>query len=192
MQSSFYLRIVAGAVLAAGMAGAAVVDRVAVVIGKKVITQSEVEQDLRLTEFINAQPLDLGPLALRDAAQHLIDQELIRQEMQNGAYAQTSASQADALLRKFRQEHYPSDAAYHAALQKYGVTEAELKQRLVWQLAAIQFTDFRFRPLQAPEGAQSADRAADGTSSSVDQQMEAWLKQARSDTKIVLKPEAFR
>ncbi len=170
-----------------------VADRVAVVINKKIITQSELEDDLRLTEFINGQPLDLGPLARREAAEHLVDQELIRQEMENAAYPLPDAGQANEMLRQFRRQHYPSDAAYHAALQKYGVTEDQLKQRLLWQLTAIQFTDFRFRPLQAAEAQHSADRSAtDGTSPTVDQQLDAWLKQARSDANIVMKPEAFR
>src|SRR5580700_11903799 len=40
---------------------AAVVDRVAVVVGKTVITESEVLDEVRLTEFLNGQPLELGP-----------------------------------------------------------------------------------------------------------------------------------
>ncbi len=169
-----------------------VADRVAVVIGKKVITQSEVEESLRLTQFLNNQPLDLGPLARRDAAEHMIDQELIRQDMENGGYVTPAPSQADALLREFRQQHYPADAAYRAALQKYGITEAQLKDRLLWQLTAIQFTDFRFRPMQ-PEGSPTAaDRTTTDGAGSVDQQMETWLKQARNDSRITLKPEAFK
>lgn len=172
---------------------AAVIDRVAIVIDKKVITESELLDDLRLTEFINGQPLDLGPLARREAAEHLVDQELVRRDMESGGFAKPGAAQEDALLRKFRQEHYPSPAAYRAALQKYGVTEEQLKQRLLWQLTAIEFTNLRFRPVQQAEPSQSADRAVtDGAASSIDQQMDAWLKDARANTKIILKPEAFQ
>ena len=172
---------------------AAVIDRVAIVIDKKVITESELLDDLRLTEFINGQPLDLGPLARREAAEHLVDQELVRRDMESGGFAKPGAAQGDALLRKFRQEHYPSPAAYRAALQKYGVTEEQLKQRLLWQLTAIEFTNLRFRPVQQAEPSQSADRAVtDGAASSIDQQMDAWLKDARANTKIILKPEAFQ
>ena len=82
---------------------------------------------------------------------------------------------------------------YHAALQKYGIAEEQLKAHLLWQLTAIRFTDQRFR-LQLPETAtQSADRAADDSpASSVDQQMDAWLKEARDNTKITFKQEAFQ
>ncbi len=196
MRVRFYSRFAALGGLACILC-AGVIDRVAIVIGTTVITESELMDDMRLTQFINGQPLDLGPLARRDAAEHLVDQELIRREMQQGGFGQTTSAQGDALVRKFRQEHYSSLPAFRAALQKYGVTEDQLKARLLWQLAAIQFTDLRFRPMQPPAASQpasqSADRAAPGAAAqTVDQQMDAWLKQARSNTKIVLKPEAFQ
>jgi hypothetical protein len=189
-----YFRFLPAAWMLCSLCAADVVDRVAIVIDKKVITESEVVDDLRLTEFINLQPIDLNPVARRDAAEHLVDQELIRREMENGAYTPPPAAQGDALVRKFRQEHFPSLPAYHAALEKYGVTEDQLKQRLLWQQAAIQFTDFRFRAVQPEQGSESADRAASETAApaSVDQQMDAWLKQARGSTKITFKPEAFQ
>ena len=171
---------------------AAVVDRVAVVIDKKVITESEVLDDLRLTEFINNQPLNLGPAARRAAAEHMVDQELVRQDMENSGYPQPAATEADTLLRKFRQDRFHSPAEYRAALAKYGITEDQLKQRLLWQLTAIRFTDQRF-PSPQPENAQSADRAAPGAGAAgVDQQMDAWLKQARANSKITFKQEAFQ
>lgn len=176
----------------------AVVDRVAVVIGKTVITESEVIDELRLTEFINQQPIDAGPAARREAAEHLVDQELIRGEMKLSGYIQPPANQADALLRQFRQLHYPSDAVYRAALQKYGITEDQLKARLLWQVTAIGFTDYRFRTSfqddnTASDGDTSANRSATpAPAGSVDQQLDAWLKQTRNDTKIRFITEAFQ
>jgi hypothetical protein len=42
-------------------------------------------------------------------------------------------------------------------------------------------------------GSQSADRATDDVPpNSVDQQMDAWLKETRDNTKITFKPEAFQ
>jgi hypothetical protein len=172
---------------------AGVVDRVAIVIDKTVITESEVLDELRLTAFLNNQPLDVSPAARRAAGERLVDQELIRREMRIGGYSQPSSADADALLRGFNQEHFHTPEEYRAALQKYSITEDALKQRLLWQVTAIQFTDLRFRPLQPAAGSQSADRASDDTASaSVDQQMDAWLKEARSNSKIAFKQEAFQ
>lgn len=172
---------------------AAVVDRVAVVIDKKVITESEVLDELRLTEFLNNQPLDVSASARRSAAERLVDQELIHRDIINSGYPQPSATEADALMRKFRQEDYTSVAAFRTALQKYGISEDQLKERLLWQLTAIRFTDLRFRGQQPADNTQSADRAAPAAATtSVDQQMDAWLKQARDNSKVVFKQEAFR
>lgn len=192
MRRNAYIALSATVFVLSHLCGA-VVDRVAVVIDKKVVTESEVLDDLRLTEFLNDQPLELGPKARREAAERLVDQELIRRELEISGYAPPSAGEADALLRKFRQGRFHSVTEYHAALRKYGIAEEQLKAHLLWQLTAIRFTDQRFR-LQLPEtGSQSADRAADDSpANNVDQQMDAWLKEARDNTKITFKQEAFQ
>ena len=180
---------------------AAVLDRVAMVVGNQVFTEGEVQDEVRLTQFLNQQTLDLGPDERRAAAERLVDQQLIRNEMQIGGYPQPSPSEAEAMLRNFRQEHYRSVAQFRAALEKYGISEDQLKQHLLWQLTAVRFTDVRFRPvvpapaLPAPS-TQTADRLRAGADASggnsVDQQMEAWLKTARSQTRIDFKKEAFQ
>jgi hypothetical protein len=203
MRLKAHWRLPAAVLLLLALGSAAVVDRVAIVVDKKVITESEVLDDLRLTAFLNDQPLDLGPAARRQAAEHLVDQELIRRELESSGYPQPSAGESDALLRKLRQDRFHSLAEYRAALQKYGVAEEQLKQRLLWQLTAIRFTDLRFRPQQPEANSQSADRATDNAAGatatvataatpSVDQQMDAWLKQARANSKIAFKQEAFQ
>ena len=149
--------------------------------------------DLRLTEFLNNEPLDLGPAARRAAGERLVDQELIRRELESTGYAKPSAADADQALRQFREQRFHFLADYRAALEKYGITEDALKQRLVWQLAALRFTDLRFRA-QLPENGQSADRAAPGGAApgSVDERMDAWLKQARTPIpKIAFKQESL-
>jgi hypothetical protein len=179
---------------------AAVLDRLAMVVGNQVFTEGEVQDEVRLTQFLNQRPLDLGPEQRRAAAERLVDQQLIRNEMQIGGYPQPSQSEADAMLRNFRQEHYRSIAQFRAALEKYGITEEQLKQHLLWQLAAVRFTDARFRPVPAPTlpapSIQTADRLRAGADApagnSVDQQMDAWLKTARSQIRIDFKKEAFQ
>ena len=228
-------------------ATAAVVDRVAVVVGKIVITESEVLQEVRLTAFLNNASLDLGPEQRRAAAERLVDQQLIRTEMEIGRYPEPSPTEADAVVRKFRQEHYSSIPEFRSALEKYGITEEQLKAHLIWQLGAIHFTDLRFRAGLPPSTAQPSNglRGGPGTTSAansvapltgtnrtttstganraapangversettskaiapvtgqaasepapanVDQQMDAWLKEARGQTRIQFKKEAFQ
>ena len=175
---------------------AGVIDRVAVVVGNQVITESEVLLEVRLTEFFNGQPLDLGADQRKAAAERLVDQQLIRNEMQIGGYPMPVESEGDAVLRKFRQENYPGIPAFRAALENHGLTEDEVKRHLLWQAAAMRFTDLRFHMTMAAPAAepsadrsQSADRSADTT---VEDQMEVWLKEARSNTRIQFKKGAFQ
>ena len=179
--------------LAAVAAG--VIDRVAVVVGNQVITESEVLLEVRLTEFFNGQALDLGADQRKAAAERLVDQQLIRNEMQIGGYPMPVESEGDAVLRKFRQDNYPGIPAFRAALENHGLTEDEVKRHLLWQAAAMHFTDLRFHmTMAAPATAhadqsQSADRSVDTT---VEDQMEVWLKEVRSNTRIQFKKGAFQ
>jgi hypothetical protein len=177
------------ALAAACIAYGGIIDRVAVVVGNHVITESEVLAEVRLTELMNGQPLDLGPEARKAAADRLVDQQLIRNELELATYPKPTPQEGEAMLRKFREEHFPSVARYRAALQTYGVTEEALKDYLLWQLAVMRFTDVRFHTAapSATDGA-SADRAA---TSGVDDQMDAWLKQQRASTRIQFKKGAF-
>jgi hypothetical protein len=179
--------------LAAVAAG--VIDRVAVVVGNQVITESEVLLEVRLTEFFNGQTLDLGADQRKAAAERLVDQQLIRNEMQIGGYPMPVESEGDAVLRKFRQDNYPGIPAFRAALENHGLTEDEVKRHLLWQAAAMHFTDLRFHmTMAAPatpsaDQSQSADRSVDTT---VEDQMEVWLKEARSNARIQFKKGAFQ
>jgi len=173
---------------------AGVVDRAALIIGKTVYTESEVEDEARLTDFEAGKPLDLSAAARKQAANQLVDRELLRQEMSVTGF-QTPAVEANALLLSFRQQHYPSETQYREALARYGVTEDEMKQRLLWEVALLRFTDQRFKPLAAlsdPDAANRSETSAQSVAAAVDQQMDAWLKEQRSDTRIVFVPEAFQ
>jgi hypothetical protein len=185
--------IAAGLVTAFALIGhAAVIDRVALVVGKAVFTQSEVDDEARLSELEAGKPLDLSAAQRRQAAERLVDQELLRQEMSATRF-QAPTSDAAVLLGSFRQRHFPSVAQYRAALMRYGVTEDALKERLVWEVSLIRFTDQRFKTFTEPADGQSANRAEGAPEpDTVDQLMETWLKQQRADTRIVFKQEAFQ
>src|SRR6185312_9327701 len=120
-----------GALVALTAGFAAGVDRVALVVGKTVFTQIEVDDEARVEALESGKPLNLSGAQRKEAAERLVDQELLRQEMDVTGF-QAPASSDDALLRKFRQEHFTSIPLYRAALTKYGVTEAALKKHLAW------------------------------------------------------------
>jgi hypothetical protein len=200
---------------------AQVIDRIAVVVGDTVITETEVEQEARLEAFLNGTPLNLDAATKKTAAERLVDQQLIRNEMKVGAYPEPTPAEVDDMLRNLKQEKFGgSDGAMRASLSKYGITEEQLRQHLAWQLAAIRFTDMRFSPALAgipaaappapsssgpdkstqrglarrPETSEQdgANRESAVPAGDVDQQLDAWLKQARAGTKIQFKQGAFQ
>lgn len=167
-------------------AHAGTIDRVAVIVGSQVITESEVDEEVRVTEFENQAPLDLSPGKRHEAAERLVDQKLIRSEMQLENVAEPPASEANKAMETFRREHFASEAQLQTALQKYGITREQLAQHLLWQIAAVSFVDQRFRGPAPPAqpGAAPAPAASD--------ELDAWLKEVRSQTRIEFKKEAFQ
>lgn len=205
-------------VLMTSAAWGTVVDRIAVTVGKDVITETEVMEEIRVIALLNGEPPDFSPEARRRAADRLVDQTLIRREMEIGDYPEPDDNEVAGMLRNLKQKQFHGDAGYRAALERYGVTEDVLKTHLKWQAAAVRFTEERFRTgaLPPPTGQEparrngSADRAspppgatgqrprsgmranrADRTAG-VDEQMDSWLRDARDRTRVVYMKEAFQ
>jgi peptidyl-prolyl cis-trans isomerase SurA len=123
------------------------VDRIAIIVGGHAIKTSDVDRDIRATEFLNNQPLDLGAEAKRQAAQRLVDQQIIRSELNTGSYRRPNESEAAADLSQIERERFGgSDARLRQDLERYGLTEDDLRARLLWQLTVLSFIDQRFRP----------------------------------------------
>jgi peptidyl-prolyl cis-trans isomerase SurA len=132
--------------LSASLSGWVVLDRIAVIVDKHVIKVSDIERDVRLTEFLNSEALQLTPAAKRQAAERLTDQEIIRQEITGGGYEQPAESDALTLLNQIRKDRFGgSESRVEQALAHYGLSEGELLGRLLWQLTVLRFIDQRFR-----------------------------------------------
>lgn len=133
--------------VACSVPASVVLDRVAVIVGKQVIKQSDILRDLRVTEFLNRQPPDFSVQARRKAADRLVDQMIIREEIRRGAYAEAPPSQVDAMLKQIRQQRAGgSDARLQQELARYELTEDQLRAQLQWQFDVLKFIDQRFRP----------------------------------------------
>jgi hypothetical protein len=133
-------------VLASVLQGAVVFDRMAVIVGKRVIKSSDIGRDLRVTAFLNREQPSFSADARRKAADRLIEQTILRGEITSGGYSGASEDDAAALLDKLRQERFAgSDARLRTTLAGYGLTEEELRAQLLWQLTVLRFIDERFR-----------------------------------------------
>lgn len=127
--------------------GFVVIDRIAVVVGKHPIKTSDIERDLRVTEFLNRMPLDLSGAEKRQSANRLVDQAIIRDAIAAGGYNRATDKDAGNMLGQIRRERYSgSDARLRQALMRYDLSENDLLDELRWQLTVLRFIDERFRP----------------------------------------------
>ena len=123
-----------------------IVDRMVVIVGKHVIKTSDIERDLRLTEFLNREPLKVNSDEKRRSAERLIDQEIIRQELLAAGFRRPDDTSASDLDVQLRQERFQgSQQRLRDALAGYGLTAEQLHDQLVWQLTVLTFIEQRFR-----------------------------------------------
>jgi hypothetical protein len=183
------------------VASPVIIDRIAVVIGNSIVKDSDIAQDIRVTAFLNGEPLDFSAATRKKAANRLIDQIFIRREIRVGAYPTVTPQEADAQLTALKQQRFKTAGAFEAALRRYGLTELALRTQFQWQLTVLRFIDVRFKPavLVSDDEIQKYYRAHPSKSSltdmhdqisdiltgeKVNQVFFTWLDQQRKEAKI--------
>jgi hypothetical protein len=130
---------------------AEIIDRIAISVGNQVITEGQVSEEIRLTAFLNHEKLDLSIAERKNAAGRLIEQALVKRDLDLSRYPVPTPADADSSLHDVKVSYAP-ESLYQQMLQQYGISEEALKRRLLWQLTLLRFVDFRFRPgIQIPE-----------------------------------------
>src|SRR5579862_3166915 len=124
---------------------AEILDRIAVSVGNCVITETDIDREIRITALLNSERADLSPAHKREAAERMVDQALVRNELEASRYLLPSPDEADTALKELK-SRFADEAAYRRALAEYGVSEQDLKARLLWELTLVRFIDVRFRP----------------------------------------------
>ena len=119
-----------------------IIDRVVVSLGTQVITATELETELRVRAFLDKKPLDLSAAAKKEAADRLVEQKLVRKEIELSPYP--VSEQAETTVESVRKS-YGSQEAFEAALRKYGITAEDLSEYLKWENQLLSFIDWRFR-----------------------------------------------
>lgn len=128
---------------------AVIIDRVAIVTENSIIKDSDIERDVRVTEFLNGDPLSFSEAARRAAANRLIDQYFVKAEIRTGGYATASMTEADRQLSALEGRRFHSHTTLQNELEKYGLTELSLRTQFQWQLTVLAFIDQRFRSAAA-------------------------------------------
>ncbi len=130
---------------------AEIIDRIAISVGNQVITEGQVEEEIRLTAFLNHEKPDLSVAERKKAAGRLIEQALIKRDMDLSRYPLPAPSEVEMSLREVKLTYAP-ESLYQQKLREYGITEDALQRRLLWQLTLLRFIDYRFRPaIQIPD-----------------------------------------
>ena len=202
-------------VLLAGGATAAAgetIDRVVVVVGRQVITDSEIRLQSRITAFLNGETPDVSGPARRKTAERLIEQALLGREIELARFPWAEPLEAEKMFREIGAARFKSEEQFRAALADCRIEDEQLKQALVWQLTVLRFVDFRFRAaIHIPEAniqARYGKLYPDGkgpkleeirtklekmlTDERVDQALDGWLRDARAQARIEIRGESFQ
>jgi len=179
---------------------ATIVDRIAITAGNQVITDSEIDQRIRLTAFENSDKPSLNLAARKNAADRLIDEKLIEHEMDVGHYPRLNSDERGKLL--------DDKPGLDSSLAAYGLTRAELETDLAKQADLLTFVNLRFRPAVQvtdadirryfqtdiqPKLPPGDTRGVEDFRSQIetkltgdmaDRDMDTWLKEQRKRTKI--------
>ena len=144
MRAPLLLLIMVGQIVL--LSAAVVIDRMAIVAGTRVIKDSDIEREIRLTDFLNGDKLDLTPAARRKAGQRLIDQAMIHREVDMGRYTAPTPSEIEAFLQQVKKQHFTDETQFRQALQNYGIGQEQLDSQVRWQISVLHFIEQRFRP----------------------------------------------
>lgn len=195
-------------------APAETLDRIAVTVGKYVISEQDLLRDIRLSAFLDGSVPDFSGTQKRKTADRLIDQYLVLQDAAETRAALPSAESSAALLAPLK-ARYANDAEFLAALAKAQISDAGLRAHLLAGLRMLRYTSVRFRPqMQVSEDGlrayyealmeQNPNAPAQSfeenrgqvekllTDQQTMQSLDDWLKMMRGELPIVYREAVFR
>jgi hypothetical protein len=196
---------------------AEIVDRIVATVGNQPIMQSQLLEELRVTAFLNGEKPDLSPASRRRTAMRMVEQSLLRREMEFTHFAEPEAAQIEAALNAVK-GRFGGAAEFERELKACGVGANDLGPALARQMALLRFVELRFRPqvqateiearkyyetVVAPEYARKRlapppfeDARGQCEEALIqqllDKRVEAWLEEAKGRTRIRYVEEAFQ
>jgi hypothetical protein len=196
-----------------------IIDRIAVRVGRTVITQSQIIEQIRVTAFLNGEEPDLSANTRRLFASRLVDVILIRQEMEISRYPIPEMKEIAPMWRRVQETAQAAGKDLQQELARYQLTEEAVRQNLLLQLTTLRFINYRFRPgisiaeseveeyyrerfvpewrSRSQDNPPEIDEVRDQiesalTESKLDEEVEKWLKEARAQARIQYVEEAFQ
>jgi len=185
---------------------AEIVDRLAIAVGQQVITELQIDEELRLTAFLNHAPVTRNLETRRAAADRLVEQSLIRHEMEVSRYPLPDQADVIEYFDRVRTQN-GGPGGFYRALKPYDLSEETVKEHLELQLSTLRFIDYRFSAdaavsdsdIEAAYRREIADRhdeppTLDSLRESIrrklaeertDAALNAWLEESRKQVNIV-------
>ncbi len=139
------------AVLCLGSAAAAgeIIDRIVATVDHHAILASEWDEEIRIECLLNGRP----PAAVsaeekRKALDRLVDQALIREQMDAVSFPRATPEQVAAQLKTIRAQNpaWSTDAGWNQALTAYSLAPDDIAAYAAAQYDILHFVDQRFRP----------------------------------------------
>jgi hypothetical protein len=124
------------------------VDRVVVSVGNIAITESDIDQEVRLAQFLDGEPQSASPSESQrdEARQRLVEQTLLAEEAEADKTELSGIpDEVTRLLREVR-KLYSDEAGYKAALASTGFNEDQLSRRLARNVKILRLINRRLRP----------------------------------------------
>jgi hypothetical protein len=174
------------------------VDRLVVAVGQQTITQLQLDEEIRVTALLNRRPLVRDLETRRAAADRLVEQLVIRREMEQSRYPLPSEQDVNVYLEQIREQN-GGEAGLAKALAAYRLTESTLRRHLESQLVMLRFIEYRFRPDatvsdEEIEAAYKGGAGKNGSRESIrsalmeartDAALNAWLAESRRQINVV-------
>lgn len=129
---------------------AQVVDRMVAVVNRRVILQSELEQEVRVEFMMQGAPLARRtPQDTLAALDRLIDRSLLDQQIMATAMVDPTPEELAGQVKGVRAQvpGAATDEGWKALLDSYGLTPQDIEDYVTSQVRLLRFVDLRFRGL---------------------------------------------
>ncbi len=123
-----------------------IIDRLAITVGNQVITEMQIDEELRVTALLNHETSVVRSLELRrDAADRMVEQLLIKIEMQLSRYTLPDSNKIERYYQQ-TEEANGGAAEFDKTLRSFNLTPEILRSHIELILTESNFVDVRFRP----------------------------------------------
>lgn len=128
---------------------AEVIDRVVATVNGHIILLSDWEDSVRYQAFGSGRPVDRTTADDRKSAlDHLIDQELLREQLKNADVQHASPEEVTQRVAEIRKQYAGAETelGWRRLLDNYRLNEEKLKDRVAAEIDLMRLVDARLRP----------------------------------------------